>query len=151
MIISPGKRGTAGVHLHCASLLRPRNSDPLEGAACIICIFYLSLIEPLLSLTVLPHSLPFYTLLVCIDTFAGLFSMGPASFVLSTVFIDEFAMSMSQSFIELPCILFAVWPNHMSMTLHCIVNPITSELLPVAPDVDSFPLYQIHVELTLVD
>ena len=77
--------------------------------------------------------------------------MSPAPFVLSAVSVDESAMAMSQASIELAYVLLPVWPSHMSLPLHCVVDPFTRVFPPVAPDVDPLSLDQIHVELALAD
>ena len=113
--------------------------------------YLLTVIEPLLSPSILPVTSLSHTSLVEVDTNSALLAPVPATFVLATIAPNELAFTVALVLLELTNVLFAVRPDEMSVAVHLIVEPVPSVLLRIAPDVDSFALDFVHVEFTLID
>lgn len=67
--------------------------------------------EPFLTLTVLPDTLALDSIIIAVVAYSALLAVRPHAFVLSSVFPDEPALSMSFVLLEVSNILFAVWPH----------------------------------------
>ena len=58
---------------------------------------------------------------------------------------------MSLVLLEVPEILFSIWPDQMTIAVHFIVEPGAGVCLLIGPDVYTFSLDFVHLEVTLVD
>jgi len=53
--------------------------------------------------------------------------------------------------LELAYVLFAIWPDQMTVPMHFIIQPVSFVFLVIRPEIDTLTLDFIHVELSLVN